>query len=49
MTTATATTTPQNNDIIGSKIRNNRAARAAQILANIFEILCTTTTWNHQI
>ena len=26
---------------------NNRAARAARILAHIFAVLCLTTTWNH--
>ena len=32
------------------KLPNNYcAARTARISANIFEVLCITTTWNHQI
>ena len=31
------------------KIINNPAAHAARILANIFEDLCITMAWNHQI
>ena len=32
MTTVTATTTPQINDLIGGMRKNNRAARAARFL-----------------
>ena len=42
--TTTSTKTSQNNDIIGQKSINNRAARAARIIAHIFAVLCMTTT-----
>ena len=32
-----------------TKSRNNHAAGASHILASIFAVLFTTTTWNHQI
>ena len=38
------TETPQNNDIIGLKSINNRAARAKRILPHIFAVLCVMTT-----
>ena len=39
-TTATATTTPENNDLIGSMRKNNRAARAARTLSQFFDVVC---------
>ena len=41
--------TPQSNNIIGLKRKNNYAASEARILAHIFAVFCVTTTWNHQI
>ena len=38
--TATATTTPENNDLIGWMRKNNRAARAARTLVEIFDVVC---------
>ena len=48
-TTRWSTRTPRNKNIIGLMRKNNRAAREARILAQIRAVLCTTTTWNHQI
>ena len=47
-TKATATTTPENNDLIGWTRKNNRAARAARTLLQLFDVVCQTTTWNFQ-
>ena len=33
-------TTPQNNDLIGSMRKNNRAARAARTLVKFFDVGC---------
>ena len=38
MMTATATTTPENNDLIGSMRKNNRAASAARTLVQFFDV-----------
>ena len=43
MTTATATTTPQINDLINSMRKNNRAARAARFFGQFFDAVCQTT------
>ena len=43
--TTTAKQLPQNNDIIGWKGGNNRAAQAAPILIHFFDALYKTTTW----
>jgi len=37
MTTATATSTPQTNDLIGRTRKNNRSARAARFLVQILD------------
>ena len=42
--TATVTTTPQINDLIGLTRKNNRAARAARFLVQFFDVVCQTTT-----
>ena len=47
MTTAAAT--QQINDLIGWIRKNNRAARAARTLAQVFDVVCLTTTWNFHI
>ena len=31
---------PENNDLIGWKRENNRAARAARTLAQLFDVVC---------
>ena len=49
MTTATATATPQINDLIGWMRKNNHAARAARFLVQYFDVVCQTTTWNFRI
>ena len=49
MTKATATTTPQINDFIGWKRKNNRAERAAGFLLHFFDVFCQMTTWNFHI
>ena len=46
MTTATTTTTPLINDLIGWIGKNNRAARAARLLVQFFDVVCQTTAWN---
>ena len=46
MTTATGTTTPQINDLIGWMKKNNDDARAARFLVQCFDVVCQTTTWN---
>ena len=46
---ATATTTPQMNDLIGWIRKNNRAARAARYLVQFFDVVCQTTSWSFQI
>ena len=43
-TTATATTTPENNDLFGSMTKTNRAARAARTLSQFFDVVCQMTT-----
>ena len=40
MTTATATLTPQTNDLIGWMGKSNRAARAARFLVQFFGVVC---------
>ena len=47
-TTATATTTPENNDLISWTRKNNRAARAARTLVRFFDVVCQTKTWHFQ-
>ena len=42
MRTATATKTPQVNDLIGWIRKNNRAARTARFLLQIFDVVCQT-------
>ena len=49
VSTATTTTTPQINDLIGWMKKNNRATRAARSLVHFFDVVCQTTTWNFQI
>ena len=49
LTTATSTTPPQINDLIGWMKNNNRAARAARYLVHCFDVVCQTTTWNFHI
>ena len=49
MTTATATSTPQTNDLIGWMRKNNRAVRAARSLAQFFDVVCQTTMRNFDI
>ena len=44
-TNAAATTTPENNDLIGWMRKNNRAARAGRSLAQVFDEVCQMTTW----
>ena len=55
MTTATATTAPENNDVIGGMRKNNRAERAARTLEHFIDVVCeiskkkvimTTSFWN---
>ena len=41
--TATSTTTPQINDLIGWMKKNNDAARAARFLVQCFDVVCQTT------
>ena len=48
-TTATAKTTPENNDMIGWMTKNNRAARAARTLVQFSDADSQTTTWNFEI
>ena len=38
------TTTPESNDVIGSRSKNNRAARAARTLSQFFDVVCQMTT-----
>ena len=40
MTTATATTAPENNDVIGGMRKNNRAERAARTLEHFIDVVC---------
>ena len=49
MTTVTATTTPQINDLIGWVGKNNRAVRAARFVVQVFDVVCQTKTWNFDI
>ena len=44
MTKATAKTTPQINDLIGSMRKNNRAARAARFMVKFVDVSLQTTT-----
>ena len=44
MTTATAMTTLQIKDLIGSVRRNNRAERAARFLGQFYDVVSQTTT-----
>ena len=44
MTTATARTTPQINDSIGSMRENKRAARPARFMVKFVDVVCQTTT-----
>ena len=48
MTTATATSTPQTNDLIGSTRKNNRAARAARFLVQILDYIFVFQTTTRQ-
>ena len=36
--------TPENNDLIGRMMKNNRAARAARTLVQFFDVVCQMTT-----
>ena len=47
--TETATKTPKDNDLIGWRRKNNRAARAARTLAEFFDVVSQTTSWNFEI
>ena len=47
--TATATTTPLINDLIGWMKKNDRAARAARFLVQFIDVAYQTTTWNFHI
>ena len=49
LTTATSTTSPQINDLIGWMKKHNRTARAARFLMQCFDAVCKTTTWNFHI
>ena len=49
LTTATSTTTPQINDLIGRMKKSIRSARAARFLVQYFDVVCQTTTWNVHI
>ena len=44
VTKATPATTPENNDLLVSVKKNNRAARAARIWVQFFDVVCQTTT-----
>ena len=48
MTTATATSTPQTNDLIGSTRKNNRTARAARFLVQILDYIFVFQTTTRQ-
>ena len=44
MATATATTTPENRDLIGWMTKSNRAARVARTLVHFYDVVCQMTT-----
>ena len=48
MTMETATTTPENNDMIGWMAQDIRAARVTRTQVHFFDVVYKTTTWHIQ-
>ena len=47
--TATATKTPENNDLIDWMSRNDPAACVVRTLVEFFDVVCQMAPWNFQI